>query len=107
MYFGIKNEGPARARVFFSALAPIGSQGAQPMPGSVVPASPGRILQTVQTPVTVRSDTLNVVQVVQDWPAGARNTNHMMNQPHVYGMSSENTTAIDGSRRWTAGHPAL
>ena len=110
MYFGIKNEGSSRARVFFSALAPIGSLGAQPQPGSVVPASPGRILQTVQAPVTVRSDTLNVVQVVQDWPGGARNTNHMMNQPHVYGMlEGENTTRfLDGSNeRWTAGQAGV
>jgi quercetin dioxygenase-like cupin family protein len=93
IYFGIKNEGSATARVFFSVLAPIGGRGAQPVPGSEVPAMPSRIVHLVQTPVTVSTNTITVVQVVQDWPAGARNSNHAMNQPHLFSMmEGENTS---------------
>jgi len=107
---GVKNEGANRGRVFFSVLAPIGGPGGSPQPGSAVPAAPSRILQTVSTPVTVTSDNLNVIQVVQDWAPGARNSNHVMNQPHVYSMlEGENTTRyLDGSsERWTPGQAGV
>ena len=105
IYFGIKNDGPERARVFFSVISPIGSPGPQPMPGSTPPAAPSRILHQVQTPVTVSTNTITIVQAVQDWPAGARNANHAMNQPHLYSMmEGENTSRFfDGhSERSTA-----
>jgi len=105
IYFGIKNEGAVTARVFFSGLSPIGSQGPQPVPGSEVPAMPSRILHLVQTPVTVSTNTITVIQVVQDWPVGARNSNHAMNQPHLFSMmEGENTSHFfhGHSERFTA-----
>src|SRR5688572_26706982 len=105
IYFGIKNEGSVTARVFFSGLSPIGSQGPQPVPGSEVPAMPSRILHTVQTPVTVSTNTITIIQVVQDWPVGARNSNHAMNQPHLFSMmEGENTSHFfhGHSERFTA-----
>jgi quercetin dioxygenase-like cupin family protein len=107
--FGIKNEAEGRARVFFSVLSQPGAQ-PSPQPGSAVPASPSRILQTVTTPVTVKADVINVVQVVQDWAPGARNPNHHMNHPHVYSMlEGESTTRyLDGaSEAWKAGDAAV
>src|SRR5687768_3236479 len=104
IYHGVTNEGSVRARIFFSVLNPIGGMGGI-MPGSTPPASPSRILHTTQTPVTVSTNTITVIQMVQDWPAGARNSNHMMNQPHLYSMmEGENTTRFfDGrNERFTA-----
>jgi len=93
IYFGVKNEGSVTARIFFSALSPIGSQGPQPVPGSEIPSMSSRILHQVQTSVTVSTNRITVVQVVQDWPVGARNSNHAMNQPHLFSMmEGENTS---------------
>ena len=91
IYFGIRNDADATARVFFTVLALPGAT-PKPVPGSTVPANPSRILWTAVTSVYVPASKIDLMQLIQDSEPGFRTPAHVMNHPHVYiVMEGENT----------------
>jgi len=98
IYFGIRNDGSATARVFFTVLTLSGVT-AEPVPGSAVPANPSRILWSASTKVYVPAGKIDLMQLIQESEPGFKTGAHVMNHPHLYiVMSGENTlNYLDGA----------
>jgi quercetin dioxygenase-like cupin family protein len=100
-YVKISNAGTTKAQIFLSSLRVAGTTAVQSLPpGEVIPALLPRVVATGTLPgIQVPTTGVTVQQAVQDWQAGAKNSPHMMNHPHLYvTLGGENTVKyLDGT----------
>ena len=110
-YVKISNVGTTKAQIFLSSLRVAGTTPIQSLPpGEVIPSLVPRVVATGTLPgIQVPTTGVTVQQAVADWEAGAKNSPHMMNHPHLFiALGGENTTKyLDGtSNRITSGQSA-
>ncbi len=98
IYTRISNErGTAKAQLFLTSLwLPLPPGPLPPVtiaPGETLPALGPRVIATGRTQVHGLPGSVSVVQWVQDWDPGARNSPHTMNHPHLFiSLEGENTS---------------
>jgi quercetin dioxygenase-like cupin family protein len=94
-YVQISNVGTTKAQIFLSSLRVAGTTPVQSLPpGEPIPSLTPRIVATGTLPgIQVPTTGVTVQQAVADWEAGAKNSPHMMNHPHIFiPLGGENTT---------------